>query len=277
MPIRETSTTRAESAAMAGRRLAHFKAFSMRPAGRGRDRAALEPGPQVVGHGLGTWRTGRCGSFSRHFRQITSRSRGTLALKFAAALGELVLDPLQRVDHAVTCERRLAGEQRVEDRAQAVDVGGRRDRAWPAGGLLGGHVAGRAEDGAAAGQLDVALEPLGQSEVGDRAGGPRLEEDVGRLEVAVEDARADGRGAPLGHLDQQRRRGLRVVLVGRPAGSARLPPGTSFMREVGLAVVLADLVDRHDVGMLEQGDRLGLVPEPCAARRRRRELRPGSS
>ena len=30
-----------------------------------------------------------------------------------------------------------------------------------------------------------------------------------------------------------------------------------------LAVVLADLVDRHDAGVVEQGDRLGLVPEPA--------------
>ena len=45
-------------------------------------------------------------------------------------------------------ERRPAGEHLVEDGAQGVDVRGRPDFAHRAAGLLGGHVARRAEDGA---------------------------------------------------------------------------------------------------------------------------------
>ena len=67
----------------------------------------------------------------------------------------------------------------------------------------------------------------------------------------------------LGRLGHQPRRGPRVVLVAVEQWSARLPPAISFMREVVLAVVLADLVDRHDAGVVEQGDRLGLVLEPA--------------
>ncbi len=40
-------------------------------------------------------------------------------------------------------------------------------------------------------------------------------------------------------------------------------PAMSFMREVELAIVLADLVDGDDVRVVEPGDGLGLVAEPA--------------
>ena len=62
----------------------------------------------------------------------------------------------------------------------------------------------------------------------------------------------------------------------RTASAFRLPPATILQAEEGQAVVFADLVDLHDVGMLQAGDRLGLGAE---ARRSpaRRGRRPGSS
>ena len=55
---------------------------------------------------------------------------------------------------------------------------------------------------------------------------------------------------------------LGVVLVGRQSlGEAAARD--QLHGEVLLAVVLADLVDRHDAGVVEQGDGLGLVLEPA--------------
>ena len=49
-------------------------------------------------------------------------------------------------------------------------------------------------------------------------------------------------------------------VIGEPLVQAR--PADQLHAEVALAVVLADLVDRHDVRVVEPGDRLGLVLEP---------------
>src|SRR5262249_60804925 len=84
-------------------------------------------------------------------------------------------------------ERGAAGEQSVHLGPGAVDVGVRADFFGPAAGVLGGHVGGRAEDGAGA-RRAVAAEALGQSEVGDLGPAVGVEQDVGRLEVAVDDA-----------------------------------------------------------------------------------------
>ena len=111
------------------------------------------------------------------------------------------------------------------------------------------------------GQLAVALDPLGQAEVGDVRLALLVDQDVGRLEVAVQDAPLVGVVHRLGRLGHQPRRGPRVVAVAvEPAGQAAA--GDQLHAEVALAVVLADLVDRHDVGVVQRRDRLGLVLEP---------------
>ena len=62
----------------------------------------------------------------------------------------------RQLDHGALGERSPAAEHLVQHDPDAVDVGGRRDP--PAAGLLGGHVAGRADNrrrgavGAALGQ-----------------------------------------------------------------------------------------------------------------------------
>ena len=50
-----------------------------------------------------------------------------------------------------------------------------------------------------------------------------------------------------------------------------------LQREERQALVLADLVDLHDVRVLQPGDRLGLGAEAGQLARRRRGRRPGSS
>ena len=158
-------------------------------------------------------------------------------------------------------ERRPAGDQRIQRRPQRVDVGRRTHLAALAPGLLGRHVAGRPHDLARAGQPAVALDLLGQPEVGDPGIAVPIEQDVPRLEVAVDHA------APVGILDRLGDRRPSAPAASRggsgPSASrwARLSPSTKPMREIMLALVLADLEDRHDARMVEVGRRLGLDVE----------------
>src|SRR6202042_1144145 len=122
---------------------------------------------------------------SQAYRLQVAGQRG---VELARRLGGAVADRVDRLHRAVAAERGSAGQQGVEDRAQAVDVAGGGDGATAAGSLLGGHVRGRAKDGAGLGDLDVSLDLLGQAEVGDVWAALGVDQDVGWLEVAVEDA-----------------------------------------------------------------------------------------
>ena len=88
-----------------------------------------------------------------------------------------------------------------------------------------------------------------------------VQQDVGRLEVAVDDA------APVGVVHGPGQRLDQLGAASAPASgvpssrSARLPPSTNSSAKYGRPVVLADLVDLDDVGVLQAGDGLGLGPE----------------
>ena len=139
------------------------------------------------------------------------------ALSLRGGSGGCSLTCVERLDHAVAAERGPAGQQGVEDRAQAVDVGRRRDRAPPARRLLGGHVGRRAEDGARLAVSSASASTRLARPKSVTCGWPCVvDQDVGRLEVAVEDAPHVGVVHRLGRLGQQRAR--------RPAGRRGRPP-----------------------------------------------------
>ena len=130
-----------------------------------------------------------------------------------------------------------------------------------ASGLLGGHVIGRTDDGSATGLIRVVPDAFGQAEVGDLGTTVGGQEDVGRLEVAVDDplhmGGVDGAGE-----DADGPRGLSDVL--RPAidVGGETASVDEFEGEVREAADLADVVDLDDVGVLEAGEGLGLLVEP---------------
>ena len=166
-------------------------------------------------------------------------------------------------------EGRATGEALVEQGAEGVEVGSGVD--VPAERLFRRHVGHRAHDhalGREAGGVGDGGEPevteLGRAVVG--------QPDVGRLEVAVDDAPAvgvierladlfgdpdglvDGESAVLGPVQEVVHRAARHVLADdeRPA------------------VLLADVVDGDDVGMVaESGHGLGFPADPLQGRRRR--------
>ena len=163
-------------------------------------------------------------------------------------------------------ERRLAGQALVEDAAEGVAVGAAVHRA--AGGLFGGRVPGGAEErpGAAEGAV-VAVGP-GQAEVdqvdvlGVAVQDRRGEQDVARLDVAVDQAAGVGGVQGPGHL----------VEDGQGAGRVEAALGLEDAPQVGgvdvahgqvqQAAVLAGAVDGDDVGVVDGGGDPHLAQEP---------------
>ena len=101
---------------------------------------------------------------------------------------------------------------------------------------------------------------LGQAEVGDLGRAVGREQDVGRLEIAMDDPPAVRLGdGPRQGLDQPGRP------FGRPGGAVELlrqaAPLQVFELEIGPVVVVAEAVDLDDVGMAQLRDRLGLGEE----------------
>ncbi len=100
--------------------------------------------------------------------------------------GRLLLDELSEglVDRR-GAERGPAGQELIQDRTETIDVGRRADPA--ADGLLGCHVGRRAQHGAGGRQVaGPLLGPLGQPEVGDVGPTRRIDQDIRRFEVAMD-------------------------------------------------------------------------------------------
>ena len=154
----------------------------------GPDRLVGEEPPQVLGHRLGRLvpRLGVLLDRLEHDRLQVARDPGIERPGPRRLLGLDLLDQLEPVRRV---ERRAEREQLVERQPQGVDVG-------PGVPLapepLGGHVAERAQDVAGLGQPVVL--PLGQAEVGDPDHPLGVEQQVRRLDVAVDDPAGVGVG-----------------------------------------------------------------------------------
>ena len=197
-----------------------------------------------------------------------AHSSGGRSGRISASGRRLVLDVLQgHLEGRSAAERRLAGEHVVAGDAEGVDVGARIDRL--ALDLLGAHVQRRAHGDAALRQVErlaVVGEAARQAEVGDLDLALARQQDVFRLDVAMDDAQLAGPLQGGGHLahDAQGQQHLgRPFLVQVFAQVAALDV---FQGHVVQAVRLADGVDLHDVGVRGAGDGLGLGLEALAGR-----------
>ena len=113
-------------------------------------------------------------------------------------------------------------------------------------------------------QVRIGFERLGQPEVHDLGGLVVRQQNVARLEIAVDDPQAMGIPDGAGQYRDHARRG-----PGCPGNSVQ-PSGEAasfdvFHLEVGQTLVLAEVVNLHDVGVPELGDGLGLRQEAGAS------------
>ena len=164
--------------------------------------------------------------------------------------------------HARGAERRPAAQELVEDGPQAVHVGRGPDRLAVARGLLRGHVAGRAQDRPGGGQRAVLGGPPRQAEIGDLRLAVAVDQDVRGLEVAMEEPLAVCVVECASQGGNQPGRGSRIAHVGGPL-LGQVPSVNELHAEEEHAVLVADLVDRHDVGVVQLAGQLGLAAKPC--------------
>jgi hypothetical protein len=169
--------------------------------------------------------------------------------------------PPEQRDDVLSLEHVAPGQQSEQHRAEGVHVSARIDRL--ALGLLGGHVVGRAEDGAGLGHVAVGLRRPDHAEVDelDRGTLATNQEDVRQLHVAVDDAaRMDG-GQRLGrapdhlhrilHAERLTPLALGQILAVEPLHGQEKPPvGPLPVRHVA-----------HDVGMAEIAHHVDLAAE----------------
>jgi len=250
-----------------GRRAAAAEGPAPADAGRA-DQAAVAVALEVAGEG-GRARVagGRvAGEGARDDRVEGGRDLGPRG----GGRGRVLVEVVEDLKEGLPGDRGPAGEEGVEGGAEAVDVGGRADGGEVAERLLGGAVAGGpeepardAEGGAGGGGVEVA----GEAEVGQADVAVGVDEDVGGLEVAVEDpagvAVLDGVGEPgddAGGLGRGE---------GALAGDALLEGLARDVLgdEVGGALVLADVEEVDDVAVGDPAEGRRLAEEaPAVAR-----------
>ena len=189
---------------------------------------------------------------------IAASHSGTSGLTSRTGRG-VVADAAEHRHHRLRAEGGAARTHCVEHTAQAEQVGTRVDRLTA--GLLGRHVLRRAGNGAALGQTGV-VDRSRQAEIGDLDPlDPVLQQDIRRLDVAVDQSLRVGRGQSAGglHADPydlaDRQRAVAVdPLLERPAGDVGHD-------EVGQSLLLVDGVDGHDVVVADRGRRPRLAGE----------------
>ena len=125
-------------------------------------------------------------------------------------------------------EQFLPGEHFEEDRAQAVEVGALVHELAHA--LFGAHITGGGEEPALDGQVGDHAEVLGEAEIHQHRAAVGTEQDVGGLEVAVDDAALVDRGERTGDLRGEAQGHARLEACGC---AARVPGGQVFKGGTG--------------------------------------------
>ena len=223
-------------------------------------------------------------------------SRRDLAVDLAQRPDRAGLHFLQHDGDVLVRDRGSAGQQAVERCAQAVDVARRADLVEPSPRLLGAHVRGRPDGhagqgvgraraerrtqglldaGVAAGRFGAA-DDLGQPPVDDQGLAVRAQQDVGRLEIAVDHSAVVRVGDHItdGHEPRQEPSQRQPLLFPIAAGFLAVLVKARDLLLEALALdqphgverpalrIPAQAVDRDHAGMLQPPRDLGFDDEP---------------
>ena len=153
----------------------------------------------------------------------------------------------------------IANQQLVEHYAQGVDIGLWADRQRL--DLLGGDVGRCAQDGAGLGGLRLSAQLLGDAEVGEVGVALLIEQDVGWFEVAVDNALLVGGFQGGGDLVDQSGSVVRLPGARAVERSCQRSPFHQAHDQVGALGIAPEVVERHDVQVLELGDQLRFALE----------------
>lgn len=174
---------------------------------------------------------------------------------------------MERVGQRIGLVGRSGDEEFVEDGPEGVDVGGGTEGPARLDGLFRGHVVGRAEDLAGQGQRRVvAAQKAAEAEVGDLRPDSFIRnrnQDVGRLQIAVEDVPAVGVVDGVGHVGDERGDLLRVERgesVGEPRGQGGAVD--EFAGDVRIAARFPDIDHADDAGVVEGVGKTPFAHEP---------------
>src|SRR5262245_35106117 len=124
---------------------------------------SFEPSPQITRQFLSR-RIPAVRFFVQAFVADGLQVQRRLFLQLSSTNRVIVQYAQHSIERVRLLERWPPSEQFVKDRAQGVNVGRRTDILTASAGLLGGHVARRADDRAALRQRRAVFDPLGQAE-----------------------------------------------------------------------------------------------------------------
>ncbi len=172
----------------------------------------------------------------------------------------LVEDLVVDLDRAVAMERQLACRRLVEQYAERELVRLRADLRAVALDLLRGHVERRAQDRAVTCQQRVLVQVAGQAKIGDLGHALAVEDDVGRLDVTVQDPLVVRIGQALADLQHQLETLLERSLAKVEDLFERAALDQLHREEVN-PLLLSDLQNRDDVGVTQPGQGLGFALE----------------
>ena len=252
---------------------------------RGADRVAPAPVPDAAG---GTGRSSGDRLVHKECAQVLREGRGrgvavlrpllhrlradhgelhrTLRAQRARRHGVLAQDLVGQLSCGVSLEGTLLGEQLVEHDAQAEHVGAVVDLLTPRRHLLGAHV-GPGPPALAGHRLEAVVLQARETEVREPGLSVLGEQDVGGLQVAVDDALAVGGLERLGDLrDQEGGLLIAGLLLTRSLaelgdqGAQRTPARHELLSDPCTAIVEPRAVGGHDVGVNDActGTRLAL-------------------
>ena len=227
-----------------------FHRFLQTTDGPGLDRIPPPVGGQVVSHFVGSL-VAFGGIFFQSLEgdglQVERGSR----IQVKRGNRFFLANMFQSLQQCPPLERRPAGEELIQHGPQRINVGQASEFLRLAFGLLWGHVARRSHDGAGAGMPVVSIHFLSQAEVSHLGQVFLGEQNIGRLQVAVDDIQRMRMAHCPAQLLHQPCCELGILRLSFEAVVERSTLD-KFQGHVGQPLVFPHIENTHDVGVLHQ-------------------------
>ena len=159
----------------------------------------------------------------------------------------------------------MTSEQLVKHCAKSIDVCGAADGRVVSDSLFRRHVTGRAQDFQRARDRAFRFDQSGQSEIGQMRFAFSIEQNVSRLDVAMQNAVLVRVMNSARHFRNEFRRAPDRHRLA-PGDFIKLAAFDELHAEVARAIALADFVNRNDAGMIQTGGGFGFAAKALQMR-----------